>query len=148
MAVAMRRLQTLDGYDGNRSCRRRLSKDLVVVDERLMVWGKWARNDDYGVGWPALTILGRVIEQGADGATQQGRPPISIPEPIAEVDAAVGRLNSDRRAVVFVRYVHFPSLAAEHQRSKIRMSKYRWDRNLKGAREQVKAYFDEIELAI
>lgn len=145
----MLRVQTCDSRDGgNRSSRRRLSEDLVVVDERLMAWGRWARNDGFGVGWPAITILGRVIEQGAEGSSQQGRPPATIPEPIAQTDAAVGKLNADRRAVVFVRYVYFASLPSEYQRAKLRMSKYRWDAHLKLAREQVKAALDEMALAI
>jgi hypothetical protein len=48
---------------------------------------------------PASTLLGRMIDQQA-GAGQQGRPPIAMPDGIAEVDAAVCRLNViDGRAV-------------------------------------------------
>jgi hypothetical protein len=60
------------------------------ADERLAQWGNWARKGEW-LGLPSSTMLARYIEQGA-GAHQAGRPPVSIPEDVAEVDAAVCKL--------------------------------------------------------
>ena len=141
------RMSTFDGHDEHsRTSQRNISDELRAVDERLMAWGRWAKNDGYGVGWPAVTILGRVIEQGADGATQQGRPPISIPEPIAQVDAAVGKLDGTRRAIILVRYVLMPSVYAEGQRRKLGMSRHHWDTGLKSARIAIRDSLEAMAL--
>jgi hypothetical protein len=68
------------------------------VHLRLEAWGAWAKESEIRA-WPSITILGRMMEQGS-GAGQQGRPPISMPEEISQVDAAVCKLGDiDRRAV-------------------------------------------------
>ncbi len=89
-----------------------------------------------------MTILGRLIEQGPTGAGQQGRPPISIPEPIARVDAAVGQLIGIERSIICIRYVYCPHLSAEQQRKKLNMSEHRWVTKLRNARRAIKVAID------
>ena len=102
----MLRVQTFDS-DVSRTGLRGVSPDRRYIYERMFAWGAWARVHDFGVGWQKLTILGRLIEQGANGAGQKGAPPSTfIPEPIAEVEAAVGKLNAVRRVVICVRFVY------------------------------------------
>lgn len=60
------------------------------VHLRLEEWAKWAKGAEVRA-WPSMTLLGRVIEQGASGAGQSGRPPTHMPDRVAVVDAAVAR---------------------------------------------------------
>lgn len=59
---------------------------------RLESWGRATRGHE-GVGWPAATLLARMIEQGPMGASQQGRPPVDLCDRDAKTDAAVARLG-------------------------------------------------------
>lgn len=69
-----------------------------LVHARLESWGAWAKDSEVRA-WPAVTLLGRIIEQGA-GAGQSGKPPINMPADIAATDAAVCRLGDiDKRAI-------------------------------------------------
>ena len=77
-----------------------MDPDTMLVHAMLEAWGRWAK-DMESHGWPLETILARMMEYGPQGAAQQGRPPISMPEDIARIDAAVAQLCViDRRAVV------------------------------------------------
>jgi hypothetical protein len=76
-----------------------MDPDTKAVHSRLEAWGAWAKDGEIRA-WPASTILGRMIDQQATGASQSGRPPISMPDDIAAVDAAVCALNDiDKRAI-------------------------------------------------
>jgi len=77
-----------------------MDPDTKLIHAMLEAWGKWAK-DMESHGWPAQTLLARMIEYGPQGASQQGRPPVAMPDEIAKTDAAVARLCvTDRRAVV------------------------------------------------
>jgi hypothetical protein len=69
-----------------------------VVHIRLEHWGKLCA--DRWSPWPHNTLLGKIIEYGLSGAAQAGKPMETIPEEVAETDAAVAKLNwTDKRAV-------------------------------------------------
>lgn len=77
-----------------------MDPDTRAVHIRLTVWGEWAKQCAEN-GWPPITLLGRMIKQGPNGASQTGKPPISMPDEIAETDAAVAKLcEIDKRAIV------------------------------------------------
>lgn len=61
-----------------------------LTHARLERWGKETR-ERYSDGFPAITLLGRVIEQGP-GASHQGKPTADISESSQQVDACVARL--------------------------------------------------------
>jgi hypothetical protein len=85
---------------------RRLADELVWVDNRLRAWAAWARDHGINLGYPAENIISRVMRQGA-GAIQQGRPPVAMPDEIAQVDRAIaelGRRSAQKRRVVIVQY--------------------------------------------
>jgi hypothetical protein len=117
--------------------RGSVEPELLAVDERLLQWGRWARNDGVPGDYPRSTMLARVMEQGPMGAAQQGRSPTTIPELIALVDAAVAKLVYRQRCVVFVRYVYFAGMPAEIQRAKLGLSEYRWKVALRDSRWRV-----------
>lgn len=69
-----------------------------AVHLRLEAWGAWARDSEIRA-WPAVTLLGRLIDQQPTGAAQQGKP-IAMPDEIAAVDAAVCTLGDiDKQAI-------------------------------------------------
>ena len=86
-----------------------------LVHSRLEAWGAWAKDAEVRA-WPAVTLLGRMIDQQAAGAAQQGRPPIAMPDEIARTDAAVCRLNAiDKRAIqlYYIKWQPIESLAGK-----------------------------------
>lgn len=82
-----------------------MNSETRMVHARLERWGKWARENLHG--WPPATLLGRVIEQGLSGASQSGRPPISMPADIADTDAAVARLGAIDKGVIVEYYTRW-----------------------------------------
>jgi hypothetical protein len=75
-----------------------MSNDTKVIHARLEQWAKWAK-DFERMGWPE-SIFGAIARYGADGASQHGKPPVSMPEEIAVMDAAVAKLGEvDRRVI-------------------------------------------------
>lgn len=72
---------------------------MAHVDAMLEQWAKWGKAG-LPVGWPQMTMLARVIEQGFTGASQQGPLP-EMSEAVEAVERAVLRLqNIDRRVIV------------------------------------------------
>ena len=90
-----------------------MDPETKAVHLRLESWGAWAREGGTTCAWPARTILGRLIEDGPSGAAQSGRPPVSMPEDIAAVDAAVAHLGDIDRKVVHTYYVGWLPIEAQ-----------------------------------
>jgi hypothetical protein len=78
-----------------------------AVHVRLEQWAAWANSGLESIGWPPSTLLGRMIDQGPTGAAQQGSPPITIPDEIAEVDSAVARLEPIDKGVISAYYLNW-----------------------------------------
>jgi hypothetical protein len=96
--------------ESTRRDRRHLNHmdaDTKAIHNRLECWGEWARSDGTGVGWPAATLLGRMIEFGPQGAAQEGRGPVDMPGEIAVTDAAVARLGVIDKSVIRAYYIHW-----------------------------------------
>lgn len=101
----------------------RMDTDTRIVHERLEQWGRWAR-DSEARAWPEATLLGRVIEQGANGASQSGRPPVQIPDAVAIVDAAVCRLGAIDRGVVQTYYLRWEPIDVMARRHSMRVRQF------------------------
>lgn len=108
-----------------------------TIHLKLEAWGAWAKDTEIRA-YPAVSYLGRWIEQGIDGAVQQGKPPISMPDEIALVDAAVSRLgNIDKRAVqlYYIKWQPIDTLA-----KLMRMRPRQYQNVLRRARWRLAAY--------
>lgn len=69
----------------------------------LEQWG--AETRQRLTGWPEITLLGRLMKQGA-GASQAGRPPVSLSEEAARADTCVAKLcQIDQKTLVL--YYHY-----------------------------------------
>lgn len=119
-----------------------MDAETKVVHARLEAWGKWAR--DAGLrAWPAETLLARVMEQGPMGAGQQGRPPISMPDEIATIDAAVTRLGDIDRRVVQTYYLRWEPLEIMARRHSLRARQFQ--NVLRRARWRIAIRLSEVE---
>ena len=85
----------------------RMAEALKPADAALDVWGRWSRGDVGSVGWPARTVLGRVMEEGANGAAQTGKTfvGIAMPESVAFVEGVVSSMEPEEQTVLRVHYV-------------------------------------------
>lgn len=88
-------------------------------------------------------MLGRVMEQGASGASQQGRPPVQIPEAVAIVDAAVCRLAAVDRSVIQTYYLRWEPIEAMARRHQMRVRQFQTV--LRRARWRILGYIDAAE---
>jgi len=77
---------------------------LAHVDHALEMWARWGRE---GLsGWPTMTLLARVAEQGFTGAAQPGPLP-EMGSAVEAVEHAVLRLKAIERKVVTKHYVYW-----------------------------------------
>lgn len=116
--------------------QRRMDEDFKPIDDLLVKWAKEA-NYDGAPRWPAQTMLGRIIVQGMQGASQSGSPAAVLPRDVEIIDWCVAQLRDMKRKVIFVEYVQGPGWSKARKRARLHMSPAAWDRNLNGAREVI-----------
>jgi len=88
-------------------CLNRMDSETRLIHARLEQWARWARGGLEEVSWPRETLLARMIKEGINGASQVGRPPISMPEDVAIMDAAVAKLGMVDRQVIEAYYLNW-----------------------------------------
>ena len=78
---------------------------IATAEGLLHRWGKWSR-DNPRLLLSSTSILGRVMEEGASGASQAtGKPEISMADDIALIERAVLRLDDEFKLPIVLRYV-------------------------------------------
>lgn len=121
--------------------------ELTDVDAALEQWAKWALSALSSVGWPAKTLLARLIEYGVIGCAQQASGSILVvgrtleyDELCAWVETAVMRLPIEERNVIVVAYLSGdpPDVAA----IELGVSRGTFDSRLSRARRSVRDYLD------
>lgn len=97
----------------------------------LEQWGRETRDRPEN-GLPAVTLLGRVIEQGP-GAGQPGRPPCDLSPRSAVIDALVSRLWAANREAIKLYYQRWEpmevmarNLGVSSSQLKERLRRSRW----------------------
>lgn len=120
----------------------RMDPDTKMVHLRLEEWGKWAKGSE-AKAWPQTTMLGRVIEQGP-GASQSGRPPVEMPDPVAVVDAAVSRLGAIDRGVVQTYYIRWEPIEVMARRKHMRVRQFQ--NVLRRARWRILGFIEAKEI--
>lgn len=118
-----------------------MDPDTKRVHVRLEEWGKWARDTEVRP-WPRRTLLGRIMDQGASGAGQS-QAPISIPNTVAAVDAAVARLGAIDRSVVQTYYLRWEPPEVMARRLSMRVRQFQ--SVLRRARWRIGGYLDAVE---
>lgn len=132
MAAVMRDMRSMNAMD----------EDTKRIHLRLESWAAAVGSDCINA-WPKLTLLGRLIEQGPSGASQQGRPPVSMSHADSVVDAAVARLGDIDKRVIKSYYMHWESIEINAARLNMRVSQFR--QVLKRARWRLSGYIDSKE---
>ena len=116
---------------------RPINDNLAHIDVALETWARWVKD---GVnGWPMMTILARIAEQGFTGAAQRGPMP-EMPEAILLVERAVLRLKAIERKVIVKHYVHWQPVEVSARYCK--MSSGRFRTVLHAARRSVGDYME------
>lgn len=105
--------------------RRRVNHmdpETKLVHARLEAWGSWAKDAELRA-WPAVSLLGRMVDQQT-GAAQSGKPPISMPDEIAATDAAVCRLCDIDKRAVHLYYVRWQPIEVLAKRMRMRSRQF------------------------
>lgn len=124
-------------HEKDRRAMNHMDGETKAVHFRLEAWATWAK-DHVIRAWPATTPMGRAVEEGIHGAGQQGRPPISMPQHIEQVDKAVARLGDIDGRVIKRYYLHWEprEIMARHFGWRVK----KFDNVLKRARWRVIGY--------
>ena len=113
-----------------------MDADVAYADCRLDAWASWVKGGM--ASWPSLTLLGRIIEQGANGAAQVGSSVLGMPDEVLVTDKAVARLDGILRPVVFVYYLTYADSAEKAKR--LGVSRATFWRRVERAQKQVGRY--------
>jgi hypothetical protein len=76
--------------------------DIAYANDCLSAWASWVRGVERA--WPARTLLGRIIDQGISGASQDGCVE-TMPEMVLRTDQAVARIDPILSQVIRVYYL-------------------------------------------
>jgi hypothetical protein len=101
----------------------RMDPETRFVHSLLEQWGKWAY-DSALRAYPSVTLLGRLIECGPNGAIGSGRPPVEMPLLIALVDSAVAKLNAMDRQIIVIYYTRDEPLEACARRCRLKIRQF------------------------
>lgn len=76
------------------------------VDVALEAWARWAKSAFSGLGWPPISIIGRIVKFGLRGAAQSvGVKLMEIDSTCELVDRAIMRLDDVEREVIVRTYL-------------------------------------------
>jgi len=110
------------GMSENRTLRNGVPKE---VDWRLEEWARWRGKVGQEMGWPAETLLARIVEYGPLGAGSAGKPPIEMPAPVAEIDKILAKMPETLRLVIICYYTTWQPFPLKARDCRMSTSKYR-----------------------
>jgi hypothetical protein len=112
-----------------------------VVHGLLEAWGKTC--GDRFKPWPSRTLLGKIIDYGARGAAQASHAVDTIPDEVANVDAAVSRLGQIDKKVIVAYYTRYdpPEIVARKLHMRYRM----FQAVLRRARWRIGGYISALD---
>ncbi len=116
-----------------------LSPQLRWVDTALEAWARWAHQGAQQMGWPPVSILGRLADEGFTGAAHTAHVP-EIPESVLATERALLRLKAIERKVVVKHYVNWQPV--EVSARACHMSPGRFMTLLHRARRDIGAYLE------
>lgn len=120
---------------------RPLTNGMAHVDALLEQWASWGKQG-VGIGWPPMTLLAKVIEQGFAGASQPGPTP-EMGEMVQRVERAVLRLKPLERKVITKYYVYWQPLEVSARYCHVSPSNFRTV--LHRARRNVASYIEALD---
>ncbi len=95
---------------------RRHTPGFDETDAALEAWARWGHSILAGIGWPARTLLARIMEQGIRGAAQSGSRLVEADELMELVERAVLRLAPKERETICRHYFYWqpPEVSARY----------------------------------
>jgi DNA-directed RNA polymerase specialized sigma24 family protein len=125
--------------------KRRYTPGFEETDAALEAWARWARTGLAGLGWPARTLLARIIECGVRGAAQAGCLTVEIDEAMEMVERAVLRLSDLERQTICRHYLYWqpPEVSARY----CGMSPNYFGVVLHRARRSIRDYLEGVKAA-
>lgn len=96
--------------------RRRYAPGFEETDAALEAWARWGHSVLAGIGWPARTLLARIMDQGIRGAAQSGCRLVEADEMMELVERAVLRLTPKERETICRHYFYWqpPEVSARY----------------------------------
>lgn len=124
--------------------RKRLEGQMAEVDAALEAWARWAHSALSGLGWPAWTVIARVMEFGVNGAAHR-HSAVCAPDEFCEtVERAVIRLKAIERRVILEHYFTWQPVEITSKRCHMTAGRFRTV--LHRARRSVGDYLDGARL--
>jgi hypothetical protein len=118
------------------------------ADVALEVWARWAKRVLGGLGWPAWTLVARVIEFGVSGAaSRNGLSSHLEADQLCEmVEKIIMKLKEIDRSVLVIQYLRWQPIEVSAQQCS--MSPGRFRTVLHRARRDVGHRLDGIKIAL
>lgn len=122
---------------------RPLHPSVVYADAALEAWARWAAGGLQALGWPPVTILARLADEGFHGAAQATGVG-ELPDGVERTEKAVLRLPERERRVVVAHYLHWEPIEASARRCRCTVTQFR--NSLNRARREVAAFLEGFYL--
>lgn len=113
-----------------------MAPEVKIVHARLEAWGKWAH--EVLRPWPERTWLGKLCD--GELGRSENRAPVTMPDHVAAVDAAVSSLGEIDRQVIKAYYCHSDPIELMARRCRMREAQFK--NVLKRARWRLIGYLD------
>jgi DNA-directed RNA polymerase specialized sigma24 family protein len=126
----------------DRRTMNNMDSETKAIHVRLEQWGA-ETHDGVMHGFPPITMLGRLIEQGPMGAAQTGMPPVALSDAAACVDACVSKLCYVDQRVLRLYYQHWMTVFELSR--KMSMRERQAQNVLRRARWRLGAYLSVME---
>jgi predicted DNA-binding protein (UPF0251 family) len=120
----------------------KLADGFAEADAALEAWARWARSALAGLSWPAVTLIGRVMDFGVTVTASRGGSahPVEVDELCELVERAIMRLREVERRVVVMHYLNWQPMETAARRC--HMSSGRFRTLLHRARRSVADYLN------
>lgn len=112
------------------------------VDAALEAWARWGRGLLQSMGWPAWTLMARIMEEGFQGAAQKGSRAFEVDEAMEMIERAVLRLPERERLVVIKHYTYWQPVEISARYCHMHPATFRG--HLHRARRSIRDYLDGI----
>lgn len=106
---------------------RALAPELKEVDIALRSWADWALSSRVHIGWPRVSMTGRMVEWHRIGIRPERMAPlpVHIPDQVARVDALVAKLPDQQRLVLMTHYMRDEPIEVKIRATRMRAGTYR-----------------------
>ena len=118
---------------------RPLSARVQFVDTALEAWARWAAGGLQALGYPRVTILAKLAEQGFTGASHRSHEG-EVDPAVLYVEAAILRLPERERKAIIVHYMHWEAVEGSARRCHCSVTQFR--QALALGRREVAAYLE------